>query len=197
MNHEIPPTPAAARHRWVAAAFTDRVRHVEDTASWDAPTPVAAWVARDVVGHLVEWFPPFLAAGGGEQLPAGPAVTEDPITAWVTQCDAIQALLDDPEASAREFSHPMLPPLPLADAIDRFYTADVFMHTWDLARATGQDDTLDDTFCQELLTGMEPIDDVLRQSGQYGPRVAVADDAPVQHRLVGFIGRDPNWSPAQ
>jgi hypothetical protein len=42
---------------------------------------------------------------------------------------------------------------------------------------------------------MEPIDDLLRASGQYGARVPVAADAPVQDRLIGFIGRDPAWSP--
>lgn len=45
-----------------------------------------------------------------------------------------------------------------------------------------------------MLTGMEPMDEMLRQSGQYGPRVPVADDASWQDRLVGFIGRDPQWS---
>ena len=42
------------------------------------------------------------------------------------------------------------------------------MHTWDLARATGQDDRLDSDFCTELLAGMEPIEEVMRSSGQYG-----------------------------
>ena len=32
---------------------------------------------------------------------------------------------------------------------------------------------------------------ILRASGQYGPRVEVADDADVQTRLLAFIGRDP------
>jgi hypothetical protein len=38
---------------------------------------------------------------------------------------------------------------------------------------------------------MAPIEDLLRSSGQYGPAVAVPDDADVQTRLLGFIGRDP------
>ena len=42
---------------------------------------------------------------------------------------------------------------------------------------------------------MQPIDAMLRASGQYGPQVPVADDAPVQDRLIGFIGRDPAWRP--
>jgi hypothetical protein len=42
---------------------------------------------------------------------------------------------------------------------------------------------------------MEPIEELMRQSGQYGPRVEVPADADVQTRLIGFIGRDPSWSP--
>jgi hypothetical protein len=38
---------------------------------------------------------------------------------------------------------------------------------------------------------MLPMDDVLRQSGQFGPRVEVADDAHAQTRLLAFIGRTP------
>ena len=39
--------------------------------------------------------------------------------------------------------------------------------------------------------GMRPIEAMLRDSGQYGPAVPVADDAPVVERLMGFVGRDP------
>src|SRR3546814_4150272 len=76
----------------------------------------------------------------------------------------------------------------LASAIDMIYTADVFLHRWDLARATGQDETLDADRCAEMLEGMLPMDEVLRQSGQYGPRVEVPDDADVQTKLLAFIG---------
>jgi len=38
---------------------------------------------------------------------------------------------------------------------------------------------------------MLPFDDALRQSGHYGPRVEVAEDADVQTRLLAFIGRTP------
>jgi uncharacterized protein (TIGR03086 family) len=72
-----------------------------------------------------------------------------------------------------------------------FYTADVFMHTWDLARATGQDERLDPGKCAQLLEGMLPMDSALRASGHYGPRVDVAEDADVQTRLIAFIGRRP------
>ncbi|TWG95858.1 uncharacterized protein (TIGR03086 family) [Nocardioides sp. J9] len=187
----IPDDPAA-EHRAVAGTFGDRVRGVAD---WDAPAPVDGWRARDVVRHLVEWFPAFLADGSDLRLPAVAPVDDDPVAAWEQHAAAVQAVLDDPANADRTFAHPRLPELPLPRAVAQFYTADVFMHTWDLARATGQDDTLDPARCEQLLRGMEPMDDVLRRSGQYGPRVPVPDDAPWQDRLVGFIGRDPAWRP--
>ena len=179
------------RHREIGGAFTDRVR---GTRLWDAPAPVAGWTARDVVRHLVEWLPSFLAGGSSVRLPAVPSVDNDPVGAWQAHFDAVQALLDDPATAELTLSNPHLGRLPLDRAIDQFYTSDVFMHTWDLARATGQDDRLDPEFCALLLAGMEPMEDVIRSSGQYGPRVPVKDDADTQTKLLAFIGRDPLWS---
>jgi uncharacterized protein (TIGR03086 family) len=181
----------AERHRQVAGLFTDRVR---DTRSWDAPSPVAGWAARDVVRHLTEWLPGFLASGAGLELPRGPSVDEDPVAAWQVHCEGVQAVLDDPQTAHRELANPHTGSLPLPTAIDRFYTADVFMHTWDLARATGQDDRLDPAFCAQLLGEMEQMEQVLRSSGQYGARIEVPSGADNQTRLLGFIGRDPFWS---
>ena len=181
---------AARSHAEVAAAFTDRVLGVQP-GGWEAPAPVEGWTACDVVGHLVMWFPGFLEAGAGVSLPAGPPVQTDPVAAWLCQRDAVQQLLDDPETRDRTLVDPHLGTLPLAEAVDRFYVADVFMHTWDLARATGQDETLDPVRCDELYRGLLPLDGVLRASGQYGPRVDVPEDADIQTKLLGFIGRRP------
>jgi uncharacterized protein (TIGR03086 family) len=105
-------------------------------------------------------------------------------------------LLDDPATAGLTLSNRHIGAFPVDRAIDQFYTSDVFMHSWDLARATGQDDRLDARFCALLLAGMEPLEHVIRSSGQYGPRVPVPDDADAQTRLLGFIGRDPHWTPA-
>jgi uncharacterized protein (TIGR03086 family) len=183
----------AERHREIGRVFTNRVR---GTRSWDAPSPVADWTARDVVRHLVEWLPSFLAGGSSVRLPAVPSVDDDPTGAWQAHVDAVQALLDDPATAELTLSNRHIGQLPLDRAIDQFYTSDVFMHTWDLARATGQDDRLDPEFCALLLAGMEPLEDVIRSSGQYGPSVPVKDDADTQAKLLAFIGRDPQWTPA-
>ena len=181
----------AERHRLVAGVFTDRV---EGTREWERPAPVEGWTARDVVRHLVEWFPSFLSAGGVE-LPGGPSVDDDPVGAWRAHADAVQSLLDGPDPD-RPFTHPRAGSHALDQAVDMFYTADVFMHTWDVARATGQDDRLDPDYCAQLLAGMTQMEDAIRASGQYGPAVPVPEDASVQDRMIGFIGRDPYWTPA-
>jgi uncharacterized protein (TIGR03086 family) len=185
----LPDSPAD-RHAAVAGDFS---RLVEKTTSWSAPSPVDGWTARDVVGHLVEWFPGFLA-GGGVDLPPGPSVADDPVAAWQQQADAVQALVE--QRGEETFTHPRAGTHRLADAVDQFYTADVFMHSWDLARAGGLDPGLDEDYALMMLEGMRPIEQLLRDSGQYGPAVPVPDDAPAVDRLIGFIGRDPAWRPA-
>jgi hypothetical protein len=42
-----------------------------------------------------------------------------------------------------------------------------------------------------MLEGMLPMDEVLRSSGEFGPRVEVAPDADAQTRLLAFVGRNP------
>jgi len=181
---------SADEHRRIAGEFTKTVEGTPP-AAWDTPAPVEGWVARDVVRHLVEWFPAFLKGATGITFPAGPSVDDDPAGAWRTQTDAVQALLDDPATAERVYDLPHIGRMPLGQAVDMIYTPDVFMHRWDLARATGQGETLDPEKCAEMLAGMLPMDEVLRQSGQYGPRVAVPEDADVQTKLLAFIGRTP------
>jgi len=186
------PHDPAGRHRAIADVFTERVEGVQD---WDAPAPVEGWAARDVVRHLVEWFPAFLEAGAGVRLERGPSVDDDPVAAWTTHADAVQALLEDPATETKVLSNRHIGEVPLPQAVDRFYTSDVFMHMWDLARATGQPDRLDAEYANEMFAGMQEYDAALRASGQYGPRVDVPETADITDRLVGFIGRDPSWVP--
>jgi uncharacterized protein (TIGR03086 family) len=180
----------ADEHRYVAGRFLETARAASPT-DWDAPSPVDGWTARDVVGHLIDWFPGFLSSGAGIDLPEVPKVDTDPVAAWLARMADIQALLDDP--GDRVVRNPHIGDVPLAQAIDQFYTADIFMHTWDLARALGLEPDLDPARCETILAGSEPYEEAMRASGQYGPRVPVPDDASAQDRLMGFIGRDPSW----
>ena len=180
---------AADEHRRIAAEFTRTVEGVAPGA-WDEPAPVEGWVARDVVRHLVEWFPAFLLSAG-ITLPEGPSVDDDPAGAWRTLRDGIQELLDDPTTATRTFSHPQAGNHALDQAIGMFFMGDVLIHTWDVARAAGLDETLDAGEVAGMYAGMLPLDEMLRASGHYGARVDVPDDADVQTKLIAFTGRRP------
>jgi uncharacterized protein (TIGR03086 family) len=177
------------RYTKVAAQFTQRVRAVPEDA-WENPAPCDGWVARDVVRHLVEWVPGFFSTYAALELPHGPSADADPVAAWAALDAGLQSAFDDPAVATREFEMRGAT-YSIEAAIDTFCTNDVLIHTWDLARATGLDETLDPDEVRVLLVDMEPADEMLRQSGQYGPRVTVADDADDQTKLIAFVGRQP------
>jgi uncharacterized protein (TIGR03086 family) len=177
------------RYRKVAAQFTQRVNAVPDGA-WDNAAPCDGWVARDVVRHLVEWLPAFFFGTWDIALPPIASVDEDPAGAWDGVNRAIQAALDDPATAGSERDTRM-GRWTFAQTIDQICTHDILIHTWDLARSTGQDETLDPEEVHRFVEGMEPLDELMRSSGQFGPRVVVPDDADEQTRLIAFVGRRP------
>lgn len=179
----------AETFRRIAAGLTDRVDGV-GPGGWDAPTPCEGWVARDIVRHLVEWVPWWLGEGTDHSMTVTVSVDDDPAAAWAELRDQVQALLDGGEAET--FDSPMFGgAMPLGVATERFVTGDVLVHTWDLARATGQDASIDEDMAARMYEGMLPMDAVLRDSGQFGPRVPVPDDADTVTKLIAFTGRTP------
>ena len=181
---------ASERYRHVAAGFTRRVQGVGPD-QWELPAPCDGWTARDVVAHLVEWVPGMFAGTWGLTYGPLPSVQEDPAGAWAGLDRTLQAWLEDPELATSERDTPM-GRTSFEAAFDMIATSDVLMHTWDLARATGQDEQLDPDEVHRLLEGMASMDDTaMRESGHYGPRVEVPEDADEQTQLIAFIGRRP------
>ena len=179
----------SARYQRVAAQFSKRANAVP-IGAWDNPAPCEGWVARDVVRHLVEWLPGFFFGTWEIEYQPGPPVEDDPARAWHALDRTIQSALDDPEIAGRERDTRMGNST-FAQTIDTICTPDILIHTWDLARATGLEETLDPDEVHRYLTGIEPMDRTLRESGHYGPRVEVPGDAGEQARLIAFLGRQP------
>lgn len=186
------PDDPAGRYVAVSDVFTRLVAGTED---WDAPSPVAEWTARDVVWHLADWIPDVLRDGASLHLPRRDVERADTAADWARFDEAMRAIVARPDLEALPFSHPMAGTMTTAVAIDMLVTPDVFMHSWDLARATGQPVDLDVDYAGTLLAGLEGVEEMLRASGHYGQRVSVDADADVTTRLIAFIGRDPGWQP--
>ena len=68
-------------------------------------------------------------------------------------------------------------------------TADLAIHAWDLARATGQDDTLDPGVVALMLPWAEANADLLAASGMFGLPIDTGPGAPDHDRLLGLLGR--------
>ena len=73
---------------------------------------------------------------------------------------------------------------------------ELVVHGWDVARASGQPYECDDASLEEVEATVREFrgDNDGEMPGLFGPRVAVPDDAPPLHRVLGLTGRDPAWS---
>jgi uncharacterized protein (TIGR03086 family) len=193
----LPGVEVGARYRRRAERFEALVAAV-DPGRWDDPSPCAGWRARDVVGHIVEMHDVMLRPAGRSLSPA-PAIDDDPVAAFRSARADVEALLADADVVSTECDTPA-GRMTVARHIDEVMSADLVLHGWDLARATGLDDTIDPAEVAAMWPQMEHIPEEMRIPDFYGPgvvvfgpEVPVADDAPLQDRLLGKIGRDPGW----
>lgn len=181
-------TEVADRYARVADAFTARLQGCPP-GSWQNPSPCAGWTAYDVARHVVGTHRGFLTRlTGGDPTP--PDSDEDLPSAWRVESEAVRAVLEDPERAAT--------PLrgaggeqPFEQVVATVLCADTLIHTWDLARATGQDDRLDPAAVTAAHEFLLPNDERLRSPAAFGPKVEPPADADAQTRLLCFVGRRP------
>jgi len=156
-----------------------------------------------VVDHIIVMHGVMLRPFDRGLSPA-PAAADDPLDAFKAARAEIEAVLDDPELAGTECDTPN-GRMTSEQQIDEVVSDDLVLHGWDLARATGQNDTMDpeDVERQWTIITAIPADlmEQYRTPGAFGPgvevfgpEVDVPDDAPLQDRLLGLIGRDPGWA---
>jgi uncharacterized protein (TIGR03086 family) len=193
----------ADRYRRHADAFERKVVAVRPE-QWASQSPCEAWDARGVVGHIVVMHGVMLRPLDRE-LSSAPSVADDPVGAFRAARADIEAVLDDPALADRECDTPN-GRMTVEQQIGEVVSDDLVLHGWDLARATGQDDTMDPDDVERLwsiTTAIPPeLMERYRTPGAfgpgvevYGPEVKVSEDAALQDRLLGLIGRDPGWLP--
>jgi uncharacterized protein (TIGR03086 family) len=189
----------ADRYRRHADAFERRVAAVRPD-QWSNQSPCVAWNARDVVSHIVSMHGVMLRPLDRGLSPA-PSVEDDPLGAFTSARADVEAVLDDPELAGTGCDTPT-GRMTVEQQIDAVVGDDLVLHGWDLARATGQDETIDPEDVARIwsITAAIPAEllEKYRTPGAfgpgvevYGPEVEVPEDAPQQDRLLGLIGRDP------
>ena len=178
----------AERHSDLAAKFA---RIVDNVTDWDAASPVKEWNARDIVEHLTGWLPGMLNSYGVD-LPTV-EVGDEVAAAWREHSANVQALLEDEERISQDVeTHEGTQPL--AAVFETYYLPDVFMHRWDLAKASGQDPQLEPAMVSAMVEGMTPQAEMLAGSGQFGAPAVLDETHSDEDRLIALIGRDPQWT---
>lgn len=195
-------TAIADRYRKDAGYFECKIAATHPD-QWSNRSPCEAWNARDVVDHIVVMHGVMLQPVGRGLSPA-PSVQDDPLAAFQAARADVENVLDDPELAGTECDTPA-GRMTVEQQVDEVISDDMVLHGWDLARATGQDGAMDPDDVERLwsITTAIPAElmDKYRAPGAfgpgievYGPQVTVAENAPLQDRLLGLIGRDPHWA---
>jgi uncharacterized protein (TIGR03086 family) len=180
-----------------AEQLVARVRAVPGDA-WGAATPCADWDVRTLLQHVVNelrWIPPLLDGATVEEVGDrfdGDLLGDDPVGATSEAArDAVAAAgVVDPERIVH---------LSYGDVSAAYYLAqvglDVFVHTWDLARATGQDVAVSDALVAGATEAFDPEEEAAwRGYGVIAEPVPVASGAPALDRLIARTGRSPGWT---
>ncbi len=143
------------------------------------PTPCGDWDVARLIGHLVDAPVRFLQMARGVQpdWSAGPR----PVTGgWAA----------DFRSHADDLIHHWHQAGDSADAgqVD-WQTAEIAVHTWDVARATGQSTRLLPEVAERGLAFMSAMLTPENRGEVFAPAVQVPADAPVYDRLAAFAGR--------
>ncbi|MBO0731348.1 MAG: TIGR03086 family protein [Acidimicrobiaceae bacterium] len=174
------------RFELAASGFDQRVRAVP-AGKWDAQSPCEQWTARDVVAHIVGNYRSIAAeAAGGESKAMG--ADEEPTQAWSDAYDRMRVLVSDPDMLAKTVNGPT-GPAPFEQIVGSLVALDTHVHTWDLARAVGGDERLDENVCRFARGVLEPMDQMIRQPGVFGPKLEPPSGADEQTQLLYFLGR--------
>lgn len=179
-------TDVQDRYRPVSNGFDATVRAVTPDR-WEAQSPCEQWRARDVVAHVVANHRGVIAeVRGGESKPLG--ADEDPVEAWEEASRTIDEITADPEVLAKEINGPR-GRMPAEQIIDQFVTMDMLVHTWDLARAVGADEHLDEGSVRRAYEAVKPMDAMIRQPYVFGPKLDPPPGANLQTEFLYFLGR--------
>jgi uncharacterized protein (TIGR03086 family) len=175
-----------SRYGRVADGFGRRLAGVRDD-QWSASTPCTDWDVRALVSHVIGTHERVVATVT-ESTPREVEPEGDLAAQWSGATASVAAALDDPALSSKVISG-MFADQTFESLVGRLLCSDTLFHTWDLARATGQDDHLDPEAVERAMEFLEPIDEAIRRPGGFAPKIATSDGASAQTRFLNFGGR--------
>jgi uncharacterized protein (TIGR03086 family) len=185
----------------MAAAAAEAARVVAgaakaaNTKTLEQTTPCTDWDLRTLLNHTILW-----TSYSAERRAYGESVAEELMSKDFTAepgyaqdyqgqiAKAVDAW-SKPEAWAGD-RNVMGSATPAAD-IAAMLIAEMVLHGWDIAKATGQDYRCDDAVAQAVLETVQAQGELFRQYQGFAAIVPVPDDATTFDRALALSGRDP------
>ncbi len=163
-----------------ADAFTQRFEAISEE-QWAASTPCEGWTVKELVDHAVGVQVQFAGGLVGADIPEG--------ADWPTARDAIQAALATEGVLDGMTEMPPMGTVPKTVPFG-ISASDLLIHTWDLARAIGADESLPAAPVAATHAGLQRFpEQAMRGEGMFGPAIDCGDDADEQTKMLGFAGR--------
>jgi uncharacterized protein (TIGR03086 family) len=165
------------------------------------PTPDTEWDVRTLLNHLILWTSYSMEARAhgesvGQDLMDRDFAAEDGFAAaYRAQLDRALAAWSEPAAWQRELNV-MGTPTPAAD-IAGLLIAELVLHGWDLAAATGQPFEVGGATADAALAAVAANADLFRQYKGFAEPVDVPPSATALDRVLALSGRDPAWARQQ
>lgn len=154
------------------------------TNKLNATTPCDEWNVRSLLNHMLDTQRYFLSSARGED--ASPPSPTPP-----------EMLSGDPAVDFRKAGEDMLAAYSEPGVLDKtgpslgIAFSDLLLHSWDLARATGQDATMPEGLAEAAYGLIHGKFTDEQRKGIFKPEVPVGKDASTQDRLLAYSGRNP------
>jgi uncharacterized protein (TIGR03086 family) len=181
-----------------AADAAARVVAGVDPAQFAEPTPCTEWDVRALLNHLILWTSYSLERRAhGESV--APELMEHDFAAepgfaavYRSQLDQALAAWADPAVWDRKLN--VMGTATAAADVAALMVAEMVLHGWDLAVATGQPYTVPAATAVAALEAIDANAELFRQYQGFADPVPVPSDAPVLARALAASGRDPKKS---
>ncbi len=178
-----------------ADLFESKLVAVTPSAMGD-PTPCEGWDVAELIRHSISGATMTTALLGGASREEAIAILEtttlsDDLVDQFRRCaDALAAAFAQPGALERTVAHPAMD-MPASQLLG-FRIGDNLVHAWDLARAIGADESLDEEVVALVWESVQPMRPFIGQVGMFGDGPSDAyTDAELTLQLLDFMGRRP------
>ena len=189
-------------HSEMAAAAAESARIVGGVRSdqLSATTPCNDWDLHALLNHIILWTAYSAERRArDEQVPdelmnkdfvAEPGYAAD----YAAQLDKAVAAWSDPAAWQRNLNV-MGTPTPASD-VAALLIAEMVLHGWDAAKASGQRYTARDDVAAAVLTAVRANAELFRKYQGFADAVPVPASASALDQALAESGRDPAWTPS-